>query len=597
MIKRDIKRVVLPLVIMVCLSISPFLGQSAKAATNPPPFFTISVLAPNSNPARNQWATIMVEQLPKIGIGVDVFDHTSWAQIYPRTWDYPGPYPIPSYAEGGFDLFFVGWSWGLDWDPTGLYDSPAVTPNGDNTMQYINPLMDFAIYNYTQSFDVNDRIFWANEIQDLLYDEVPEACIEYDLNHYVYNPDLTNWCPMLWATDYQPMENWTILGESDFHYATPGDFVDFHIYQYESVYDAEWLRQIYNGLIERYESNENYGYGPRLAQSWETSDFMNYTVTLKPGVVWSDGTAFTTDDIEFSYKLQITPAFGNPDFAFWSNYVRNNSVTINSPTECVISFNKTYVFQEFNLALDIVPKHIWESVPYDQMEQRAIQWGLEDPAKFVGTGPYTLAEYDPTDAVIHLTRNDHFVDWTGITPYFDDVYFEWYSNKEGALSALAGGSIDLVSCYFSPLESDIPAGMAAELIAAPGTQTIPFNCLHPWLGTGELCPISDPDSGKYIRQAISHIIPREVICTEILEGLAAPGATPMPNVAIGWNPALLPHEYSIDIAKQKMELAGFEYPPEPTPTPTETTGIGLYVIMSILALAGASQVFILKRRK
>ncbi|NHK29782.1 MAG: ABC transporter substrate-binding protein, partial [Asgard group archaeon] len=368
-------------------------------------------------------------------------------------------------------------------------------------------------------------------------------------------------------------------------------------YQYESVYDAEWLSQIFQPLIQRYGQNENYGYGARLADSWETTDFLNYTIELNPAAVWSDGTPLTTDDVEFSYKLQITPAFNNPDFSFWSNYLRNNSVTITDADTCVISFNQTYVFQEGNLALDLVPKHIWESVPYGDMEQQAIDWSLSEPEKMVGSGPFVLEEYNPTTATMTLVRNDNFDDWAGVVPYFDEIYFVKYSNKEGALSALAGGSVDMVSCYFSPLESDIPTGMASDIIAAPGTQEMAFNCLQPWIGTGELCPISDPDSGKYIRQAISHIIPREVICTEILEGLAVPAATPMPNVAIGWNPALLPLEYSIDIAKQKMELAGFEYPPETSPTPTETTGVGLYVVMGILALAGASQVFFLKRRK
>jgi hypothetical protein len=29
------------------------------------------------------------------------------------------------------------------------------------------------------------------------------------------------------------MENWTIPGETEFHYATPADFEDFHIYKYD----------------------------------------------------------------------------------------------------------------------------------------------------------------------------------------------------------------------------------------------------------------------------------------------------------------------------------------------------------------------------
>ncbi len=120
-----------------------------KVESNPEPFFSISILVPNTSSARPQFTTLMVEQFPKIGIGIDVFDHTGWAQITPRTWGYPGPYPIPPYSEGGYDILFVGWSWGFDWDPTGLYDSPAITPNGDNFYQYNNPEMDNAINSYT----------------------------------------------------------------------------------------------------------------------------------------------------------------------------------------------------------------------------------------------------------------------------------------------------------------------------------------------------------------------------------------------------------------------------------------------------------------
>jgi ABC-type transport system substrate-binding protein len=589
---------VLPLAILLCLSISPFLGQTAKAA-NPDPFFTISILAPNTNPARNQWSTLMVEQLPKIGIGIDVFDHTGWAQISPRTWGHPGPYPVPTYAEGGFDILFVGWSWGLDWDPTGLYDTAGITPDGDNFYQYSSQDMDFAIGNYTQAFDLNDRIGYCEDIQALLYEDLPQTTLIYPLSLFPHDPsfDTDEWGPLLWASTYQPMENWTIPGETEFHYATPADFEDFMIYKYESVYDAQWLRQIYNGLIERYPALDN-NYGPRVADSWETVDFLNYTVELNPNAVWADGTALTTSDVEFSYKLQIAPAFGNPDFGYWSQYLRNNSVTIVDSDTCIISFNQTYVFQEGNLALDLIPKHIWDPIDEADMEAQAITWATSDPSKLIGCGPYKFHTYDGTNGIIRLTRNDYFDDYTGITPYFDDIYFEFYSNKEGALSALASGALDMVDSQFSPQLGDIPAGVGYTLVEDPGTQEMGFNCLHPYLGTGALCPISDPESGKHIRKAISHMIPREIIVEEILDGLGEPGVTGCPNVAIGFDETLEPYEYSIDLAKSHMEAAGFVYPtPTPTPTPTETTGIGVWVIVGILSLAGASQVFFLKRRK
>ncbi|MHA1558023.1 MAG: hypothetical protein ACTSPM_13970, partial [Candidatus Heimdallarchaeota archaeon] len=102
-----------------------------------------------------------VEQLPKIGIEVDVFDHTGWAQISPRTWGHPGPYPVGTYAEGGFDILFVGNGWGLDFDPQGVFTSDGLTPNGDNFYQYESDAMDNAVGNYSQAFVFADRMVYA----------------------------------------------------------------------------------------------------------------------------------------------------------------------------------------------------------------------------------------------------------------------------------------------------------------------------------------------------------------------------------------------------------------------------------------------------
>ncbi|MBN1330785.1 MAG: hypothetical protein JXA54_15035, partial [Candidatus Heimdallarchaeota archaeon] len=169
---------------------------------------------------------------------------------------------------------------------------------------------------------------------------------------------------------------------------------------------------------------------------------------------------------------------------------------------------------------------------------------------------------------------------------------EFYSNKEGALSDLASGTLDMVDAQFVPQIDEVPAGTSYTLVEDPGTQEMAFNCLHPYLGTGELCPISDLESGKNIRKAISSMIPRETIVDEIMNGLAAPGSTGCPNVAVGYDETIGYYPYSIDLAKQYMEDAGFVFVYS-----TVTTGIGLYVVIGILALAGASQVFFLKRRK
>jgi len=494
------------LLILISLSLIQGINIQKTEAANPGPFFSISLLCPNTEPERNQWATLMVEQLPKIGIEVDVFDHTGWSQISPRTWGYPGPYPIPSYSEGGYDILFMGWSWGLDFDPTGLFDSPGITPNGDNYYQYHNPEMDWAISNYTTTFISEDRNEYAKDIQALLYEDLPQITIIYPKSLYPYTEGFTGWDGLLWASSCQPMENWTISSQTEFHYATPGYFEDFHIYKYESDYDAQWLNQIYNGLIQR--QPVTHQWGNRLATSFTSTDGLTWTVDINPNAKWADGTGITAFDVNYSYNLLIDPAFGSPDLSYWTQYLDTDSVNIVNPLQVEITFLKPYVFQESNLAVDLLPEHIWSPIAPGDQEAQAITWATSDPNKLMGAGPYYLEEYDGTNQIIHLTVNPYFDDWSGVTPNFDDVYFEFYSNKEGALSALATGAIDMADTRFSVEidEVDIP-GVSYELVDNPGVQEMGINMLHPYLGTGELCPIADLASGNHIRKAISHMVP------------------------------------------------------------------------------------------
>ena len=106
-----------------------------------PQFFSISLLSPNTSEPRNQWALLMETKLPEIGINVTFHESTGWGNISPRTWLYPlitFDY-IPTYAEGGYDIVFVGWPNDIDWDPTGLFETSAIIPVGDNYYQYSNP--------------------------------------------------------------------------------------------------------------------------------------------------------------------------------------------------------------------------------------------------------------------------------------------------------------------------------------------------------------------------------------------------------------------------------------------------------------------------
>jgi len=252
--------------------------------------------------------------------------------------------------------------------------------------------------------------------------------------------------------------------------------------------------------------------------------------------------------------------------------------------------------------------HIWENIAPENHSTQAETWALTDPHKLMGAGPFYLEEYDNISQIIHLKANPYFVDWFGADPNFDDVYFEFYPNKEGALIALASGAIDMVDAQFSPQldEIDIP-GVTYELVDNPGIQEMAINQYHPYLGTGELCPISDPASGAHIRKAISHIVPRQVFADEICGGIGRPGITAWSPVSVGFDDTLEPYEYNITLALDHMRAAGFDVPYEtPTTSITPTTpftpttiisGIAFSSIIGSLILAGCITIIVRYKKR
>ena len=108
------------------------------------------------------------------------------------------------------------------------------------------------------------------------------------------------------------------------------------------------------------------------------------------------------------------------------------------------------------------------------------------------------------------------------------------------------------------------------------------NMKHPVIGTGELTPLGTPLAAKYLRKAISHACPREIIVSQILEGLGAPATTAIPDSVVGYDDSLEPYYYDLDLAISYVEDAG--YTVLVTHFPTET-GITTLVFLSFLGLA------------
>ncbi|MEL6437478.1 MAG: ABC transporter substrate-binding protein, partial [Pseudomonadota bacterium] len=192
----------------------------------------------------------------------------------------------------------------------------------------------------------------------------------------------------------------TIKDPGNFNWFTPGVKRQHGAHQlmWEPLFILNYeTGQIESWLAERYEANE---------------DSTEWTITLKPGVMWSDGEAFNADDVVFTVNMVLE----NEDLsAREAASIRAQVESVEKMNDAVVKFtlknsNPRFILDNFSVRIFgsflIMPEHVWNG-------QDAATFAFDPP---IGTGPYTLSSIATNRAV--WDRND---DWWGAKSGFKDL--------------------------------------------------------------------------------------------------------------------------------------------------------------------------------
>jgi len=163
---------------------------------------------------------------------------------------------------------------------------------------------------------------------------------------------------------------------------------------------------------------------PWLANKYAWSkDTKTLTVTIRPGVKWSDGKPLTAADVYFTFQL-IKKYKGLDLQAVWTSL---KSVT-QQGSKIIFKFKTAAAPYFYYVAgqTPIVPKHIWA--------------GIKNPVTYkdphpIGSGPFKLASCSPQ--VMKYTKNAHY--WQKGLPKIDTVYYPAYTSNDPANQDLASG--------------------------------------------------------------------------------------------------------------------------------------------------------------
>ena len=267
-------------------------------------------------------------------------------------------------------------------------------------------------------------------------------------------------------------------------------------------------------FILNYESGE---VEPWLAVDMTANDRLDvWTLQLRRNVKWSDGEAFTADDVVFTVNMLLA---NGPSLIFsaalqeWVDHVEKvDDLTIRfrlkKPNP---RFQLDFWAVKIYNAVYIVPEHIWR-------DKDPLTFKNYDPEKGwpVFTGPYKLQSFTETEFV--YARDDHW--WGAETgwqplPKPEKLVWVWYGPEETRTAAMADDELDCLC--------DISLGAFQALgYRKPDVFTWfdhpPYAWLDPCPRTLEFNHTREPWNDQEMRWAINYALDRDVIVAVAYEG-------------------------------------------------------------------------------
>jgi len=598
------KRKEIGCLLVLCIIVFP-INMIEVQSDDIPQIFSISLLTPNASHTIYHLAMLMENQFPKIGIGVDFHSTTSWANIAPRTWDYPlidFDY-IPTYDEGGYDLLFLGRTMDLDWDPTGLFDTSWSPGLGiTNFYQYVNPVYENLLDNYLSDLNPENHTYFGKQMQAILYEDLPSIALIYNRLLYGFKEGLEGIDSLLMSIGKERYEYWNDASDNIIKFAIPTNLKENNTFIQEENYDKLWMQGIYGSLFQREQITRLWE--PQIAADiFFSEDNMNITVILDSEAKFSDGSPVLAEDVEYSYELHLTPAVGSTSYSKLSKWLASND-SVSSVGSDIVTFNltQTNAFVHNLLTYGIIDKSDVQpaisTYGYSIFDEEPLTGNVSD-VLVKSCGPFKLDSINYTESTVKLIPNSYYGELANYTsPLLDELNFMFVSGKDTAVANLLSGYVDIVDAkYFPKIADFFPSGVEGILVKAPTYFEIAVNMRHPVFGTGELTPLGTPESAKYVRKAISHAIPRTIIVSEIMEGLAKQATTPCPDSSPVYDDSLKHYVYDLDLARWYMEH-NWDLPDPTTTTgdPTTTVGDTWMLSLTLLSLVGLTVIQSIKRK-
>jgi len=279
-----------------------------------------------------------------------------------------------------------------------------------------------------------------------------------------------------------------------------------------------------------------------LADRWRIApDRVTYTFDLNRDARWHDGVDLTADDVVFSFDALADPALGSAYTGSFAVAVASYRA-VDADTVEVVAREPLATFLYDISGLVVVPRHLWEGVPREAWAADPGSTG-QDPARVVGTGPFTFVEWRQGDSVA-LARND---DYYGQVPHLERYLLRIWPDQTQAVNALLNGEIDATG--LEPADVAAVEGVEGITVASYPSRAFSFYELN-------LDPAVTPlFQDVRVRQALLLAVDRQAIVDEIMLGYGVVAEGTQPPISYAYAPDRNSTRYPYDPERARQLLA------------------------------------------
>ncbi len=293
-----------------------------------------------------------------------------------------------------------------------------------------------------------------------------------------------------------------------------------------------------------------------IAESITTDDNQHFTVTLRPGYTFSDGTEVKARNFVDAWNYTGYAPNGQRNSHFFAPIEGYADLQCPEP-DCVEDPKATRMS-----GLEVVDDHTFTITTTEKVANLPVRLGytgfapqpdsfFEDPQAFgknpVGAGPFMFDHWTRSEEIVVMRNPSYSGDWPG---RLDRITFRIFQDLDAAYNDLLGGGLDVLDLL--PQSALVDDQYTRDL---PDRSARRESSNFTYLGFRLSDPdVSDPD----VRRAISMAIDRNAIIDRIFDGAFTPAASWASPVVDGYQPGACGEycEFDAAAARSLLERAG-----------------------------------------